>query len=400
MRNLKIIMMHFILTFVLTMRLGVGLSYDKSGGDFNALEFPAEAPEPTFFIEPVDCFEYAESVTGFSAEALRGIAATESHFKVNAVGDGGMSLGMFQLHSRWHESRVEKWGEFDPIDPFESAVIAGRIMQENLIAFNGDLRMAISAYKQGVKGVNENGVIDWYVDAVLNWRNDSKKSRLFLSSTELRTLRRCKMGIKVQGRKVHINLTIPLPYKYRGGGVAVFRINSGRPEVLLGLRAGNPGRGTWSFPGGEAKVREKLSTAAVREFQEETGVQLYGRHITKTGLFKIKSFFFEWNTLIIESVQYISLNKGFKKGCQKGGGLIGGEFASLQWAPLSEIDNYKLHWGVKDAVNFYLSGKMKPYTAKPQKAVKVDHDGAKYYQPKRQTDGSKRAAAQEVLYGV
>jgi hypothetical protein len=175
MRTLKIIMMCFILTFILIMCRGVGLSYDKSDSDLNEFESPVEIPEPAPFIESGDCFEYAELITGFSAEILRGIAATESHFGVEAVGDGCMSLGMFQLHSRWHESRVEKWGEFDPTDPFESVVIAGRIMQENLSAFDGDLRMAIAAYKQGVRGVKENGVIDWYVEEVLNWRRNSQK---------------------------------------------------------------------------------------------------------------------------------------------------------------------------------------------------------------------------------
>jgi hypothetical protein len=168
-------MMYFILTSILIMCRGVGLSYDESDNDFNL----PELPESTQFIKPVDCFEYAESVTGFSAEVLRGIAATESRFKVKAVGDGGMSFGMFQLHSRWHESRVEKWDDFDPTDSFESAVIAGRIMQENLVALNGDLRKAIAAYRQGVSGVLKRGVIQWYVDDVLNWRNDPEKMLSF-----------------------------------------------------------------------------------------------------------------------------------------------------------------------------------------------------------------------------
>jgi hypothetical protein len=164
----------------------VGLSSDKSVTDIDVIESPEETPESIHFVEPfiepvepIDCFEYAELITGFSAEILRGIAATESYFRIKVVGDNGMSLGMFQLHSRWYESRVEKWGEFDPIDSFESAVIAGRIMQENLTALNGDLRMAIAAYKQGVSGVLEQGVIQWYVDDVLNWRNDPEKVESF-----------------------------------------------------------------------------------------------------------------------------------------------------------------------------------------------------------------------------
>jgi 8-oxo-dGTP pyrophosphatase MutT (NUDIX family) len=241
------------------------------------------------------------------------------------------------------------------------------------------------------------------------------------------------MGIKVQGHKIHINLTIPLPYKYRGGGVAVFRINDGHPEVLLGLRANSPGRGLWTFPGGGAEAQERLSATAVREFREETGVQLYGRYITKTGLFTIKNVFFEWNTLIIESTQNIPI-KYQKANYSKDWGLIGGEFISLRWIPLYEIANYKLHRWVMNVVNFYLSGEMKPYTAKPPKdevralskpkqinrarsvrresgesllfdmaemvLTKVGRDGTKYFQPSYQVKGKKSSAIQEVLYGV
>jgi 8-oxo-dGTP pyrophosphatase MutT (NUDIX family) len=229
------------------------------------------------------------------------------------------------------------------------------------------------------------------------------------------------MSIKVRGNKIHINLTIPLPHKYRGGGVAVFRINDGHPEVLLGLRANNPGRGLWTFPGGGAEGQENLSTAAIREFYEETGVRLYGRYITRTGLFQIKMPFFEWSTLIIESTQNINFHKRFAskmktdnygtcwKHCHDG------EFLFLRWVPLSELGNLKLHRWVKDAIDFYTSGKMKPYTAKPSKGgikslsslrkanraktvqrisgesllfdmaemvlTKVDRDGTKYFKP-------------------
>jgi 8-oxo-dGTP pyrophosphatase MutT (NUDIX family) len=177
------------------------------------------------------------------------------------------------------------------------------------------------------------------------------------------------MGIKLQRHRLHISLTIPLPYKYRGGGVAVFRVNNGRPEVLLGLRANSPGKGLWSFPGGAAEGNEKLSTAAVREFREEVGVQLYGRYITKTGLFNIKNFFFEWTTLIIESTQKISLSRYSSKSFQKELKFFDVEFISLRWVPLAEIDDYKLHPWVKDVVGLYTGGKMKPYEAKQSKPL-------------------------------
>jgi hypothetical protein len=177
MKAMKILTVYLVLAVTLITYRGAGLSFNET--DNSAMqEYFTQVPESDVYVmpaEPSDCFEYAELITGFSAEILRGIAATESRFKANAVGDGGMSFGMFQLHSRWHESRVEKWGEFDPTDPFESAVIAGRIMQENLAAFNGDLKLAIAAYNQGVRGVRERGIIPRYVEDVLNWRNDSEK---------------------------------------------------------------------------------------------------------------------------------------------------------------------------------------------------------------------------------
>jgi 8-oxo-dGTP pyrophosphatase MutT (NUDIX family) len=242
------------------------------------------------------------------------------------------------------------------------------------------------------------------------------------------------MGVSVKGHRLHIELTIPLPYKYRGGGVAVFRINNGQPEVLLGLRANNPGRGRWSFPGGGAEGKEKLSTAAFREFREETGVQILGRYITKTGLFSIKNYFFEWNTIIIESTQAISVSKYFSKDRKKEVDLIGGEFTVLRWMAVSELSNYKLHRWVKDVIDFYMNGKMKPYTAMPPKdsirilpnpksenrskytrrksgadllfdisemtLTNVGYDGTKYFQPKYQVSGRKSSMFQEALYGV
>jgi hypothetical protein len=137
-----------------------------------------------------DIFIDAEKVTGCPAEILRGIAGTESHFTVTAVGDKGQSHGMFQLHSRWHDSRVEKYGEFDPFDPADAAIIAGYIIQENLSLFGGDLRKAIAAYRQGFTGVNQNGVIIQYVDAVLDWRMDLEKILNFTAFEKEFTVRK------------------------------------------------------------------------------------------------------------------------------------------------------------------------------------------------------------------
>ena len=174
-----------MIRFSLILAMGIILTgfYDGiSTEDNSSVELPEpELPNPVLPQEAInlDIFVQAEKVTGCSAEVLRGIAGAESHFTEMAVGDNGLSHGMFQLHSQWHDYRVEKYGEFDPFDPADAAIIAGYIIQENLRAFKGDLRLAIAAYRQGVAGVLQKGATDWYVDSVLLWRNDPQKMLAF-----------------------------------------------------------------------------------------------------------------------------------------------------------------------------------------------------------------------------
>lgn len=55
-------------------------------------------------------------------------------------------------------------------------------------------------------------------------------------------------------------------------GVGTVTIKSGK--ILLVRRAFDPGAGKWSIPGGLVEVGEKLSEAAARETEEETGLQV------------------------------------------------------------------------------------------------------------------------------
>lgn len=56
-----------------------------------------------------------------------------------------------------------------------------------------------------------------------------------------------------------------------GVGVIVVRNNM----VLLGLRAGSHGAGTWSCPGGHIEFGETVGECSIRETLEETGANLH-----------------------------------------------------------------------------------------------------------------------------
>ncbi len=63
-------------------------------------------------------------------------------------------------------------------------------------------------------------------------------------------------------------------------GILLYRRRPGRLEVLLAHPGGpfhrNRDHGDWSIPKGEPAVAEDLADAAVREFEEETGMPLSG----------------------------------------------------------------------------------------------------------------------------
>ncbi len=53
-------------------------------------------------------------------------------------------------------------------------------------------------------------------------------------------------------------------------GVGVIVVRTGR--VLLGLRQGSHGEGTWALPGGHLEFGETVPACAARELLEETGL--------------------------------------------------------------------------------------------------------------------------------
>ena len=123
------------------------------------------AIEREFKRPDVTPYEWAEAITGTPATILQAIARTESNERDDVPGDGGVSLGRFQINETFRDWRVKKYGDYDPTDPYSAAVIAGKKYQDS-IAILGSPELAIAAHRQGIQGVLDNGPTMWYVERV------------------------------------------------------------------------------------------------------------------------------------------------------------------------------------------------------------------------------------------
>lgn len=67
--------------------------------------------------------------------------------------------------------------------------------------------------------------------------------------------------------------------------IVLLTIKQGKLCVLLVERGGQPYQGSWAIPGGFVQVDESSETAASRELQEETGVDLAKVHLEQLGTY-------------------------------------------------------------------------------------------------------------------
>lgn len=74
-----------------------------------------------------------------------------------------------------------------------------------------------------------------------------------------------------------------------GVGVVIVRDN----KVLLGLRQGSHGAGTWSCPGGHVEFGETIAECSARETLEETNAELH-----------LYAEFFDWNQKIWDNEKH------------------------------------------------------------------------------------------------
>lgn len=78
----------------------------------------------------------------------------ESKCKIDAVGDGGKSIGLMQIQPRWHKERMERLGASDLADPYQNVTVGIDYLAELLEKY-GDMEMALVGYNAGPTGAKK-----------------------------------------------------------------------------------------------------------------------------------------------------------------------------------------------------------------------------------------------------
>ncbi len=99
------------------------------------------------------CDEY-----GVDMPLVLAIIGQESNYRPDAVGDNGNSLGLMQIQPRWHQSRMDKLGVTDLLDPYQNVTV-GIDLLADLIGENNGTEWAVTAYNAGVGTADYNNAI-------------------------------------------------------------------------------------------------------------------------------------------------------------------------------------------------------------------------------------------------
>lgn len=85
------------------------------------------------------------------------IAWKESLYQTDTIGDGGDSIGMMQINTRWNADRMERLGVTDLTDPVQGAMVAVDLLRELAETFDSDIAATatLMAYNMGPTGARK-----------------------------------------------------------------------------------------------------------------------------------------------------------------------------------------------------------------------------------------------------
>jgi soluble lytic murein transglycosylase-like protein len=80
-----------------------------------------------------------------------GMIERESDYKADAVGDGGDSLGLMQIQTKWHKARMDKLGVTDLLEPYGNIQVGVDFLAECYYS-TSDYNLALVKYNSGKAG--------------------------------------------------------------------------------------------------------------------------------------------------------------------------------------------------------------------------------------------------------
>lgn len=115
-------------------------------------------------------FELCEN-RGIDPAIVVSMIFRESGFNPEAVGDGGNSLGLMQIQPRWNGARMDEFGCYDLLDPYQNVTV-GIDCFADYYDESGSIEWALMAYNGGPSYANNlwsSGQISGYALSVLSY---------------------------------------------------------------------------------------------------------------------------------------------------------------------------------------------------------------------------------------
>lgn len=129
-------------------------------------DVPLDAGLQTYIAET--CGRY-----GVDVPLVLAIIGQESNYNAHAVGDNGNSLGLMQIQPRWHQSRMDRLGMDDLLDPHQNVTVGIDLLAE-LIEHGGE-KWAVMAYNAGAVAADNYmaiGITTDYAAGVMKLREE------------------------------------------------------------------------------------------------------------------------------------------------------------------------------------------------------------------------------------
>lgn len=103
----------------------------------------------------------------------------ESRYNASIIGDSGKSFGLLQIQPMWHQSRMDRLGVTDLLDPYQNVTVAIDIVAE-LLEENDDVYWMLMTYNGGKAYADEmmaQGTYSDYAMYVIDRATELEESR-------------------------------------------------------------------------------------------------------------------------------------------------------------------------------------------------------------------------------